>query len=207
MENYNEKVNYGTEAEPLLRDRLYITSASYGYNLFDRKAKKNLLFCKSKELCDEGLALLLANKENLFNLFKERIKDDEVVIPTKILVDNNKYGQDYYSIPTIKDLYKVALRLLEIRFDNNCFYKYDIPNELDYTYEDVEKMPESFRKDAKSKLDNHNKHIKECKEVNNEYETVKKAIDEKNGNLAWTIIKNREGYEYEKIDIITPKTI
>ena len=107
MEKYNEKVNYGTELSPLLKDRLDLSSSLYGYNLFDRKEKKNLLFCKSKESCEEGKNLLLADKLDLFEIFKERIKDEEFVIPTKIIVDYNRYGEDYYSVPTLKDLYKV----------------------------------------------------------------------------------------------------
>lgn len=204
MEDYNEKLNYGTEEYPRLRDRLDVTSALYGFNLYDRKEKKNLLFCKSKVLCEEGLTLLKTSELHFFESFKERIKFEDVVNPTKILIDRTEYSDDYYSIPTLKDLYKVALNILEKRFDNNCFVKCNVPNELDYTYEDVEKLPESFRKDAKNKLDRRIKSIKESKNTNREYEIVEKIIKEKNGELAWSILRNREDNEYEKIEIITP---
>lgn len=204
MEDYNEKVNYGTEEIPRLKDRLNISSSIYGYNLYDKKVQKNLLFSKSKESCEEGKSLLLANKLDLFEIFKERIKDEEVVVPNKIIVDYNRDGEDYYSVPTLKDLYKVSLHILTNRFENNYFCKCDVPEEYDYTYEDVEKMPESFRKDAKSKLDSHNSYIKGCKLVNLEYELIEKAISEKNESLAWYIIKNRSENENEKYEFITP---
>lgn len=204
MEDYNEKVNYGTEEIPRLKDRLNISSSIYGYNLYDKKEKKNLLFCKSKESCEEGKALLLANKLDLFNLFKERIKDEEVVIPNKIIVDYHRDGEDYYSIPTLKDLYKVALHILEKRFENKYFYRCTLDEDLDYTYEDIEKMPESFRKEAKNKLDKHNTYNNKYKEANREYDLIEKAISEKNGALAWSIIKNREDDEYEKYEFINP---
>lgn len=204
MEDYNEKLNYGTEDFPRIKERLEISSGQYGYSLYDRKLKKNLLFGKLKESCEEGKSLLLANKNDLFELFKTRIKDEEVFIPTKILIDRTEYSDDYYSIPTLKDLHKVALHILERRFDNNCFVKCNIPNELDYTYEDVEKLPESFRKDAKNKLDRRIKSIKDGKAINREYEIVEKIIKEENGELAWSILRNREDNEYEKIEIVTP---
>lgn len=202
MENYNEKVNYGSQEFPKFVDRLTISNGLYGYNLFDRKERKNLLFCKSKEICEEGMTLLKTSEYHFFESFKERINDDMVIIPNKILIDTNKYGQDYYSIPTINDLYKVSLHILNCRFENNFFCKSNIPEKLDYTYDDIEKMPESFRKDAKSKLDVRNKYIKECEEVNKEFELIEKALNEKNGQLAWHILKNRQDYEYEKIEII-----
>lgn len=202
VNNYNEKLNYGTEAEPLLRDRLYITTGTYGYNLFDRKEKKNLLFCKSKVLCEEGLTLLKTSEFHFFESFKERIKFEEVIIPNKILIEHNKYGENYYSIPTLNDLYKVSLHILEERLENKFFCKSNIPEKLDYTYYDIEKLPESFRKDAKSKLDGRNKYIKECEEANKEFDLIEKALNEKNGQLALQILKNRIDFEYEKIEII-----
>jgi hypothetical protein len=206
MEDYNEKVNYGSEAEPRLKDRLDITSTMYGFNLFDRKNKVNLLFAKSKETCEEGKALLLANKHDLFTVFKERVKDEEVV-KNKILIDKGKYGDGYFAIPTLKDLYKVCLFILKDRFEMNYFFKYnEFPKELDYTEEDIEKMPESFRKDAKEKLKTNKKYISDCKEVNREYELAEKALKEKNGALAYEILRNRDG-EYEKFEIIEPRKI
>lgn len=205
MEDYNEKVNYGTESSPLLRERLNISSTLYGYNLFDKKEKKNLLFSKSKESCEEGKALLIAGKIELFNnSFKKRIEHEEIVVPNKIIVDYNRDGEDYYSIPTLKDLYKVALHILEQRFENKYFYRCNLDKDLDYTYEDIEKMPESFRKDAKNKLDSHIYYNKKYKEANLEYDLIEKAISEKNGSLAWSIIKNRVDNENEKYEIINP---
>lgn len=207
MEDYNEKVNNGTKEEPILRDRLHITKSEYGFNLFDRKEKKNLLFSKSKETCEVGKNLLLTVDFQYFEAFKEKVKDEEV-ITNKVLLVKTKHSDDYYAIPTLNDLYKAALSILSDRFEAGYFYKSEIPtNTLDYTYEDIEKMPESFRKEAKSKLDEVcnmiERCIKECEEVN----MIEKALREKNGLLAWSIIKNRNGYEYEEIEIINPITL
>ena len=202
MEDYNEKLNYGSEDRPSWRDRLYISEFTYGFNLFDRKKNVNLLLAKSKESCEEGKNLLLAEKFDLFEVFKDRIKDEEIVEPNTILVRNNEYSSDYYSIPTLKDLYKVGLHILEDKFENNEFCLSTIPEELDYTYEDVDKIPESFRKDAKSKLDSHNNHIKYCKETNMMYEDVKKAVTKKDGKLAWYILRSLDNNDIEITQLI-----
>lgn len=207
MEDYNEKLNYGSEKEPLFRERLWVSkNSAYGFNLFDRKTKKQILVNKSKETCEEAKNLLTAGKENLFNAFKERVKDEEIVT-NKILICDDKYGRDIYSVPTVTDLYKVALHILEYRFENNYFQKSTLPKPLDYTKEDIEKMPESFRKDATEKLKSNERYIQSIKEVNSEYDDAENALKNKDGQTAWEIIRSRNDNEYEKIELIEPRTI
>jgi hypothetical protein len=196
MENYNEKIEG--------KDRLHIPSTMYGYNLFDRKDRKILLYSKSKESCEDAKNILITLGFEDFISFKESIKDEEVVT-NKILINKDENGDDIYSIPTLKDLYKVSLHILESRIRNGYFRKWDLPkNELDYTMEDVEKMPESFRKEAKSKLENNLSSIKSYNEHNYECDLAQKAIDTENGELALTIIRSRNGNEYEEFEIVTP---
>jgi hypothetical protein len=208
MEDYNEKVNYGSVTIPLLRDRLEITSTMYGFNLFDRKNKVNLLFSKSKGTCEEGKSLLLDGKIERFESFKNTIKIKyEEVVTNKILIYKHRDGDDIFSIPTLKDFYKVCLHILNNRFENNYFSKYnedEFPKKLDYTEEDIEKMPESFRKEAKDKLNTNKRYINDCKEANREYELVEKALKEEDGHLASTIIKNLDS---DEIEIVEPRKL
>ena len=203
MENYNEKVNRGTEESPLMRDRLFINSNKYGFNLIDRKIQKSLLANKSKETCEEGKNLLLAGKENLFNAFKERVKDEEIVT-NKILICKEKHSDKIYSVPTLKDLHKVALHILKYRFENGYFQKWNLPQPLDYNLDDIEKLPESFRQDAKRKLDSNLREIRDAKENNREFDNAKKALETEDGDEAFSILSDRNGYEYEGFELIDP---
>ena len=203
MEYYNEKLNYGSEKDPIFKDRLWISNSTYGFNLFDRKIKKNLLIGKSKETCEEGKNLLTANKENLFELFKERVKDEEIVT-NKILICRDKHSDNIYSVPTLKDLHKVALYILNERMENGYFQKWNLPQPLDYNLEDIEKLPESFRKDAKSKLLSNLEQIRDAKNNNREYDNAKKALETEDGELAFSILSDRNGYEYEGFELIEP---
>lgn len=206
MENYNEKINYGSKEKPLMRDRLCVNSTTYGFNLFDRKEKINLLCNKSKETCEDGKNILINADFADFKYFKESVKDEEIVT-NKILIVKDKYSDDIYSIPTLKDLHKVCLHILEYRFENNFFYKSTLPEELDFTEADIEKMPESFKEEAKAKLRTYLSMVKNAKETNREYEEAENAIKTKNGDLAYSIVKSRSGYEYEDFEIATPKTL
>jgi O-acetyl-ADP-ribose deacetylase (regulator of RNase III) len=55
-------------------------------------------------------------------------------------------------------------------------------------------------KDYKSKL-------KEHVENNNLVNVANKAIEEKNGGLAWSILQLRSNYNYEGFEIIEPKNL
>jgi hypothetical protein len=200
MENYNEQINYGTPEKPRMKDRLFVMPFTHGYNLVDRSTKRSLLVSKSEETCNEGKALLIANKHDLFSAFKESVKDEEVV-NNKILID--KSGDDeIYSIPTLKDLYKVVLHILSEKKEYGHFSKEDLPKPLDYTKEDIEKMPLSFQKSATEKLKNYESELKRCVTHNRECDLTIKAIDESNGYVAWEIV--RENYS---IDIVDPRKL
>ena len=203
MENYKEQVNRGTKESPLMRDRLFINSTKYGYNLIDKKIQKSLLANKSKETCEKGKEFLLGGELEVFEAFKESVKDEEIVT-NKILICRDKHSDNIYSVPTLKDLHKVALYILNERMENGYFQKWNLPQPLDYNLEDIEKLPESFRKDAKSKLLSNLEQIRDAKNNNREYDNAKKALETEDGELAFSILSDRNGYEYEGFELIEP---
>ncbi len=203
MENYNDKVNRGTEESPLMRDRLFINSNKYGFNLIDRKIQKSLLANKSKETCEKGKEFLLGGELEVFQAFKESVKDEEIVT-NKILVCKEKHSDEIYSVPTLKDLHKVALHILQYRFENGYFQKWNLPQPLDYNLEDIEKLPESFRQDARRKLLSNLEEIRSAKNNNREYDNAKKALETEDGEEAFSILSNRNDYEYEGFELIEP---
>jgi hypothetical protein len=206
MEDYNEKLIWCLKSgDPYEVERLIISVGQYGYNLIDRKNKVQLLFEKSKETCEEGKNLLLASKFDLYEIFKERVKDEEIT-KNKILIDKGKHGDHFFSIPTLKDLYKVSLYLLKERINYGYIQDWGKYNEkpLDYTEEDIEKLPLSFQEKAKEKLNYYNEQLKAYEENKIVCDLAKKAIKEKDGATAFRIINNRRDYEYESFEIIEP---
>ena len=203
MENYNEKVNRGTEESPLMRDRLFINSNKYGFNLIDRKIQKSLLANKSKETCEKAKEFLLGGELEVFNAFKESVKDEEIVT-NKILICKEKHYDGIYSVSTLKDLHKVSLHILNERMERGYFQKWDLPQPLDYNLEDIEKLPESFRQEAKRKILNNLEEIRTARTNNREFDNAKKALETEDGELAFSILSDRSGYEYEGFELIDP---
>ena len=206
MENYKEKINRGSKQYPQLTDRLYIGRSMYGHFLNDLKIRKTLISKKSLESCQRAKDLLVNGDEKGYVELLKEIENEQVVEP-KIVVFNGKHGDDYYYINTYEQLKKVALHVLQERMDYWYITKWGVPDALDYTFEDIEKFPDSFKKEAKSKLAKRTEEIKEAKDNNTLYDAAVKALDEENGSLAWSILQNRADHEYEGFEIIEPHNL
>ena len=203
MEDYTEKIRIGS-INPMILDRLYLKKTDYGYFLFDRVLKVNIIENKSKEICEEGKKLLETSPYHFFEEFLLRIADDEV-ITNKIIIFREKHGDMIYSIPTLNDLYKVSIHVLKQRIDNGYIQKRNIKlNELGFIESDIKEMPAGIQKAARIELDNYINTLKEYKENNNYYDLVLKSINENNGKLAYKLLKNKINCEYEDFDIVEP---
>jgi len=59
----------------------------------------------------------------------------------------------------------------------------------------------------KKQLDILRKYVSSLNNVNqnnSQFEKAKRAVKEKNGQVAWSILRDRNGDEYEEIEIIEP---
>jgi len=201
MKNYNEKIRS--------TDRLKIIKGfrNYGHSLLDRKTDKNLLYCKSKETCLKGKSLLSNGDIDGFKDFCKEV-ENEVVICQRIMTHKSKHYNYNYFVPTYNDIFKASLLILKEAMSSNYISdwgEYDFT--LDFTLEDIEKMPKSLQTGAKTKLKQHNEQLKYYEENKRDFELAKKAIDTKDGRLAYRVVMDRCDYEYEYVefeDLIIP---
>lgn len=211
MENYKEKVTvYKGRPYEKEEERLQVIKlpSGYGYRLYDAKLRKNLLFAKSEETCNFGRSYL--EEEDMFEFESlKNMAELEVIETRNILVHYDKHGTWYYDVSTLEDLYKVSLHMLKELWESGWLQKWDEPEPLDFTEEDIKTMPESFRKEAEEKLKNYKSELEGVLENNREYEKVQKILETGNGGGAYRIISSRSsnGHEYEQIEIITPMKI
>ena len=147
MENYSEKINVGSDEFPKMRDRLSISKIDYGYTLFDNKTRKHLLRRVEKEDAEKGRELLLASDEKGFNALVEEIKDKEVVVP-KIIVFKEKHYDQHYYINTYEQLKRVSLKVLKDRMNRGYIFLWEVPEELEYTLEQIANLPSNLSLDA-----------------------------------------------------------
>lgn len=206
--DYSEFITVG-EKYPYKTERLLLRKnvSGYGYDLIDRIGKQGkwlfLLTAQTKQLCETANTLLLEFK---FKEFEKLQKNNQsTFITNKILISKEKYGDRIFSVPTINDLHKVALFILKER---EHIFKYirksNQPKQLDFTKDDIEKMPESFKNNANIQLSNYENSLIEIETNNKMYNNTVRALNENNGALAWNILQNRNGYMYEKIELIDP---
>lgn len=241
--DYSKQINISDdEKRPLMRDRLRIGRfMSFGYHIWDIFEENRLMFNQEKITCETGVELLKEGKFDEFDKLVEETKDHKFVTHN-ILVEKSKHGDDmYYSIPTLEDLHKVSLHLLEQRYEIGYIQKWDLPKPPTEILEKVATVKEIDIKDVEktfsvkeiidifkekiNSIPNDEDYMIEYKEKqmkmlksfirdynehdnnNKLYDKGKKAIEEKNGRLAWSILQHRMKYEYEELEIVEPMTV
>lgn len=122
---------------------------------------------------------------------------------TRLLVLKEKYGTRMFDVSTDQRLCQVALYVLTTRFKDGYWYDDpgDPPAPLDFEEKDIEGMPASLRADAKKQVEQHKRNLAEHREQKADYEEIKRAVEEKNGPLAWQILHARSRYEYEQAEM------
>lgn len=121
----------------------------------------------------------------------------------RILVLKEKHDTSYYDVATDEKLHKVALQIVKERL-GDWIMKPDPPGKADeynLTSEQVAALPEGLRKTYLSNL-NHNKRMwREYEKQKAQYEAAVKAVEEKDGKLAFEVMKARQDYEYEEFSL------
>lgn len=127
----------------------------------------------------------------------------------QLLIFEDKHGNSYY---LCKDQEAVGLACLEILKGRlECGYIYH-PGPEDEIYglkEELSKeaahaLPEPYRKQALCDIIANAKRRAEWTEAVASYENAKSAIKQKDGNLAYQVLSDRQDYEYEGFHLETP---
>lgn len=135
---------------------------------------------------------------------------------SKILVLNGKHGDSYYKFDSDEEKQYAALEILEMHFDYFIYnpgkiedtysYKNDGWADLPKSEEEISKLEtDEERVKARQELKRYFSYEKEHLQSQRIFDLSKKALDNKDGDLAWKIISHRNdlGYEYEEFYIET----
>lgn len=130
----------------------------------------------------------------------ERVLRRRSVDEPCVMVCHQKHGRYYYHIPDTKALHKAALWLLKERLEARWYADPGKkPKGPGFSREDVEKLPEALREEAKKKLDRHDGEVREWEQEQSTWSDLKNAIDMEDGGLAWEVLRDRSDYEYEQV--------
>ncbi len=122
-----------------------------------------------------------------------------------LLVFREKHGNRYFLVPTIKELYAAALKVITERFEEEWFYEPD-PIEItpsdDLTKADLERIAkysygEEFVKAYKSYTEQKAEYDRDLAE----YRRLEQAVKDEDGRMAWAILQERKDWEYENYSL------
>ena len=125
-----------------------------------------------------------------------------------ILIAEEKDDTRYFVLNSKEDLFKVCLKLLKERATLGYWYNQDEPTSPPgippYTKEEMEGLKGKAKEGAMEEWLTYNSYLREY-EIQKQLATdIKKALKEKNGELAFRVLDAR-GYEYEQIKLERPE--
>lgn len=126
----------------------------------------------------------------------------------RVLVEFGKYGNVYWNA-TGDRLFPVALAILKERVTNGAIVSAktaakwrDEEAVPELTEEQIKALPEGkIKQAAETQRRNAISQRAEYDEMIRQAEQVRVALDTQDGVLAWVILSNRSGYEYERVDL------
>lgn len=124
-----------------------------------------------------------------------------------VLVCHEKHGDLYYHVPNDQALCRAALSILRERLEAGHWYndpKDELPADPNLTPEQIEALPAGpIRETAKREVASYQRAVREQGDAIEMWKNIHRAIEENNGKLAWTILRDRSDWEYERVSIET----
>jgi len=120
----------------------------------------------------------------------------------KLLVCHEKqHGEVYFHIPDEETLHKVALIILNGRHkQGDWYFKPDRPKPPTYsTKQKVDELKGEIHGHALTLLVRYKGELARYEDERQQYDKVLKAINYKDGELAWEILQERSDDEYERV--------
>lgn len=119
----------------------------------------------------------------------------------RILVQHHKHGECIFNATTLEQLHKAALYILFNNNDCGFYYDGDEPDPLDFDPASLDSLPASLRRQAEEKIKQHERNMRNYLHQHEFYTDVQAALAEKNGALAWQILRARTHHEYERVEL------
>lgn len=125
--------------------------------------------------------------------------------PALLLVEE-KHSPSYFHVESEEALHLLALNILTARLTSGDWYldpeKHGPPDPCDIDPQKIPEMPQSLRAIAEDTVRDHQHATREFVHDCEQFESIKKAAQEKDGTLAWKILQARADYEYETVRLV-----
>ncbi len=123
----------------------------------------------------------------------------------RIIIFKEKHGNRYFDASTEEKLHIAALKVLKERFESGWYYEPEEPQgveeEITGLRTSLEVVKDSYlREQIERKLKHVEGQMPSYLEYKREWETIQKALEENDGNLAYWVLQQRIDCEYEEYD-------
>ena len=121
-----------------------------------------------------------------------------------LLVFGEKYGDNYFLLRQVEELFAVALKVLSERFSQGWYCEPKFNNKDFKLLSDdiIKSLSVKMRDEYLNDKERHERDIREFNEMKKQYSLIKKAIKDKDGELALELLSERKDYEYERFEFI-----
>lgn len=145
-----------------------------------------------------------------------KIHDEEYL--NYVVVFKEKHGDRYFVVNSPDALYRASLEVLKERYNNEWYNwmkdhkPYEGTNTVrpTYTLAEVNALPESMSNEKEKMTKEINKWAKEDKEaaeIRETFTSIEKAISEKDGQAAYSILSELKDGEYEGFQVIETQKV
>lgn len=125
-----------------------------------------------------------------------------IVEEPMVLILHEKHGELHFHVPDESALFKIALDIVDKRLRAGHWYldpKDYEPKNPGMTKEQAEALPEGpIRKAALDEIGRHQRQLNEYRWIKEGWETIQKAVKEKDGRLAWRVLRDHSDGEYQR---------
>ncbi len=122
-----------------------------------------------------------------------------------LLVCHEKHGNAYFYVPDEAALFEAALKILEGRHKAGYFYadpESGRPADPGVTRAQVEAMGQGHvRQEALKALQRHDDDVRWWKHLKEQWAEIQRALKERDGRLAWRLLRERSDHEYENVSV------
>lgn len=122
----------------------------------------------------------------------------------QVLVAKEKHSTRVFDATTREALYASALTLLKERMDSGYYYEEpEAPAEPAMTIKQLEALPEgAIKRAGLREWEDRDEALQEYRREHASWLRMTKALEEKDGSLAWEALRARYDYEYEYVDLV-----
>lgn len=204
-------INGPREVEKYLLHRV---QPDLGYALKDRERDIEIFYHTDEKIVQQVLTDILEHRldvsidENL-KLFPYLYSPNNIENRARIVMFDEKHSQRHFIYNNRAEFYAIMLFVLIERFESGDWYfEGDMPEEMEMSLDEIEKIKDQATKDfALEKYHNYQRELKDYQKENQQYLNIEKAVQEKNGQIAYNIMASRRNYEYENFETIEPESL